>query len=136
MRAVGKPARLFREVSRGRSRFDFLARRRDGEEILVEVKSVTLVEGGVAYFPDAPTVRGRRHVEELEAHVRAGGAALVFFVLQRDDARVVRARKETDPRFALALKSAKRAGVLLRGARFRLGPSGRARYMGTVRVVP
>jgi sugar fermentation stimulation protein A len=126
---VGKPSAVTREVRRGASRFDFLLTRRDGTEILTEVKSVTLVENGVALFPDAPTVRGARHVRELEAHVRSGGRALVLFVAQREDARVIRPNAATDPAFAAAVESAAGAGVLFRGG-------GEALYQGPLRVLP
>ncbi len=52
------------EVTVGHSRFDFLLQR-SGEPVLMEVKSVTLFGNGMAMFPDAPTLRGRRHIEEL-----------------------------------------------------------------------
>ena len=80
--------------------------------LLVEAKSVTLVREGVALFPDAPTIRGTRHLRELIDVVRAGGRGAVVFVVQRDDARVVRANDVTDPAFARALADAVAAGVL------------------------
>lgn len=95
---------------------------------------MTLVRDGVALFPDAPTARGRKHLGELEAHVRAGGRAAVLFVVQREDARVVAPNEATDPEFASALRSAARAGVLLRGAVFRLSARGEARFLGPVPV--
>jgi sugar fermentation stimulation protein A len=118
----------------GRSRFDFALRDLRGAETLVEVKSVTLVEDGVALFPDAPTVRGARHLSELEDYVRAGGRALVLFVVQRGDARAVAPNARTDPRFARALLSAARAGVMLRAVRFSLDGDGRASYRGRIEV--
>jgi len=129
---VGRGWMLRREVRRGRSRFDFLLRGRGGAEILVEVKSVTLVVGGVARFPDAPTRRGARHLRELEKEVRSGGRALVLFIVQREDACAVSSNPEIDPGFASAVASAARTGVLLRAARFRMNPSGGAAYLGTV----
>jgi sugar fermentation stimulation protein A len=102
--------------------------------MLVEVKSVSLVEGGIARFPDAPTARGRRHVSELEAFLREGGRGLVLFIVQRDDARVVTPNSRTDPAFAAAVTSARREGVLLRAARFRFSAQGRATYTGTLPV--
>jgi len=54
-----------REHTRGRSRFDFLLARGSHQRMLLEVKSVTLVENGRALFPDAVTARGARHVREL-----------------------------------------------------------------------
>ena len=69
------------------------------------------VEDGVALFPDAPTVRGARHVRELAACVRRGGRAAIVFVVQRDDAGAMRPHIGNDPEFAAALGEATRAGV-------------------------
>jgi sugar fermentation stimulation protein A len=77
----------------------------------VEVKSVTLVRGKIARFPDAPTLRGTRHVEELEHLVENKEAAAVVFVIQRSDARKFRPNDSTDPGFGQALRSARRRGV-------------------------
>ena len=119
-----------REVPRGRSRFDFLLEKPSGEELLVEVKSATLVLNGTARFPDAPTARGVRHLRELREVVQGGGRAMVLFVVQREDARSVSANPGTDPEFAEAWAAAARAGVLFRAARFRLSPTGTATYLG------
>jgi sugar fermentation stimulation protein A len=131
---IGGGWTLRREFPVGRSRFDFLLRREGERGVLVEVKSPSLVVKGVARFPDAPTVRGARHLRELESAVRAGGRALVLFIVQREDARSVAPNAATDPAFARALVSAERAGVTLRAARFHLAPSGRATFRGFIPV--
>jgi sugar fermentation stimulation protein A len=131
---VGRGWSLRREVRHAGSRFDFELRDRGDVRMLVEVKSVTLVEGGAALFPDAPTVRGTRHVRELTAVSAAGGRALVLFVVQRHDACEVRPNPAADAEFAAALVAARAAGVLLRAARFRLHASGRARWLGPLPV--
>ncbi len=133
VRGIGPGGELRAEVARGGSRFDFVVSRPDGET-LVEVKSVTLVQDGVARFPDAPTARGARHVREIEAFVRRGGRGVVLFVVQRHDARAVTPNRATDPAFARALASARRAGVLLRAASFRLRADGTARHLGALPV--
>jgi len=101
------------EWPHGGSRFDFLlARPKDGRRLVLEVKSVGLVDDGVALFPDAPTARGARHLRELAAiAARDGWEAAVLFVVQRGDAREVRAAAHIDPAFAAALDDAARAGV-------------------------
>ncbi len=99
-----------REVRRGESRLDFRLIGDDGTGWL-EAKSVTLVEKGVARFPDAPTLRGARHVRELTEIARGGEQAAVVFVVQRPDARRFAPHAEADPVFALALREAARAGV-------------------------
>ena len=105
---------LRREHAYGGSRFDFLLQSR-GRAVLTEVKSVGLVERGRALFPDAPTARGARHVRELRDYARAGGSALLAFVVQRDDARAVAPHADLDPDFTEALVDARRAGVRLLG---------------------
>jgi len=109
------------EVTMGRCRLDFLLFRPDGARMALEVKSVTLVEDGVALFPDAVTARGARHVRELaEIAGREGWEAGVLFVLQRFDAREIRAARSIDPVFAQALQEARKAGVRVLGRRCRV----------------
>ncbi len=106
------------EVPMGRSRLDFLLSREDGRKLALEVKSVTLVEEGLALFPDAVTERGARHLGELAGIAsRDGWEAAVLFVLQRPDAREIRAARSIDPGFAKALEEAGEAGVRILGRR-------------------
>jgi len=126
--------RVRREVRHERSRFDFLLTRPGSRRVWVEVKSVTCADAGTGRFPDAPTSRGRRHVEALTSLVHAGDRAAILFVVQRDDVRVVRPYTEIDPEFTRALRDARTAGVLLRAARFRIDSSGRARHLGPLPV--
>jgi len=100
-----------REVPFGGSRFDFLLQAPGRSPCLVEVKSVTLVVDGLAYFPDAVTLRGRRHLEELVSALEMGYRAAVVFVVQRGDAGGFRPHDESDPDFAQALRMAARRGV-------------------------
>ncbi len=96
------------------SRIDFRLRSDDGRVCWVETKSATLVyEDGRAYFPDAPTLRGRRHVEELEHLVSTDVRAAVVFIIQRPDAISIAPNRETDPDFADALGRAQARGVEL-----------------------
>jgi sugar fermentation stimulation protein A len=117
-------ARVVRaEPRHGEGRFDFLLRHR-GRDVLAEVKSIGLVEGGRALFPDAPTARGTRHLRALAAHARSGGAALLAFVVQRPDARAVSPHVLVDPEFTAALADARRAGVRLLGFACRMDTRG------------
>jgi sugar fermentation stimulation protein A len=134
VRGTGPVRSLRREVRSGNSRFDFLLRNDVEPDLWVEVKSVTWAERGSGRFPDAPTARGRRHVEELIEKVDRGDRAMVLFVAQRGDVRVVAPFREIDPEFARVLRRARQSGVLLRAARFRLGTDDRARYAGPVPV--
>lgn len=99
-----------REVRLGASRIDF-SLRGPGGRCWVEAKSCSLVEGGLALFPDAPTARGARHVGELAGAVAAGDAAAVVFVIQRGDAERLAPHRVMDPTFADALAEARRQGV-------------------------
>lgn len=101
------------EAVYGDSRFDF-AYRRDQQSGFVEVKGVTLFdEEDVAFFPDAPTERGVKHVRELAAAVAAGYEATLCFVIQRDHVRALRPNDETHPAFGQALREANASGVRL-----------------------
>lgn len=105
------------EWAHRRSRIDFLLTR-GTRKLALEIKSVTLVEDGVARFPDAITARGARHVRELtELAQHPDWEAAILFVLQRDDAHRIEAAHTIDPTFATALADAKTAGVRILGRR-------------------
>ena len=111
-----------REVPYGRSRLDFKLEGDARPPCLVEVKSVTLVLDGLACFPDAVTMRGRRHLEELAGAVEAGYRAAVVFVVQRDDALGLRPHDESDPAFGRTLRDVARRGVELYAYACRVEP--------------
>ena len=101
------------EVAYGNNRFDFQLKNRKNKMIL-EVKSVTLVENGIAKFPDAVTERGRRHVEHL-AKIRSKNLeTMVLFVIQRPDAIYFEPQWERDPKFSNALVEAQRKGLQIK----------------------
>lgn len=99
-----------REVSLGDSRVDFALQAPEGI-LWVETKSVTLVEAGTARFPDAPTARGTRHVQELIAAVDEGERAAIVFIVQRPDALRFTPYDAADPAFGAVLRTAADAGV-------------------------
>ena len=99
-----------REVRYHDSRLDMLLESPAGK-CYVEVKSVTLVQDGVARFPDAPTDRGRRHVSTLVRAVEEGYRAAAVFVIQRADAVGLSPYDAHDPLFGAALREAVAAGV-------------------------
>ena len=104
---------LHREPGLGESRLDFLFAGCRGP-LYVEVKCVTLVtEGKRARFPDAPTERGRRHLEELTRLAEKGGEAGVLFLIQRHDAGAFSPHDAMDPLFGTALRRAREAGVMV-----------------------
>ena len=92
------------------SRLDFLLETEQGRHY-VEVKGVTLEEGGHVYFPDAPTERGVRHLHTLMRAVEQGHRATVFFVVQMADVLDFSPHDSTDPAFGQALRQAVAAGV-------------------------
>jgi sugar fermentation stimulation protein A len=101
-----------REVALGGSRIDFwLGGSTTKAPCWLEAKSVTLVIDGTAQFPDAPTARGRRHLNELASVVQKGEKAMVVFVIQRDDACCFTPHDSADPAFGDALRRAAAAGV-------------------------
>jgi len=99
-----------REVRLDESRIDFRLAM-PGGITWVETKSVTLVEDGVARFPDAPTARGSRHVRRLTDALARGCRSAVVFVVQRSDARIFAPHDDADPAFGDALRRAADAGV-------------------------
>jgi len=99
-----------REFSMDGMRVDFLLEK-DNRQLLLEVKSVTLVENGLAQFPDAVTSRGARHMAHLQASLNSHREAAVLFVVQREDATAFGPQWERDPVFARALVEAAKAGV-------------------------
>ena len=104
------PDILRREVRRGDSRFD-LYYEAAGRRGFVEVKGVTLLQEGVARFPDAPTERGAKHLRGLLQAVEEGYEAFVLFVIQREDARAFAPNEASDPNFCAVLREAAAGGV-------------------------
>lgn len=103
-------AAIRREVTWGRSRFDFYIE--DGERrAFLEVKGVTLEENGIVMFPDAPTERGIKHLSELAMCIDEGYEAYVLFVVQMKGASEFRPNVKTHAAFAEALTAADKAGV-------------------------
>ena len=104
-------ANFRREVTHGSSRFDFCIIDGQGTAAYLEVKGCTLERDGVAYFPDAPTERGVKHIRELTALAREGHPAYILFVTQMKGICVLRPNDETHPAFGDALREAREAGV-------------------------
>ena len=77
----------------------------------MEVKGVTLEEGGHARFPDAPTERGVRHLGELERAAAEGLGATAFFVIQMEGMKDFAPNDVTHPAFGEALRHAAEHGV-------------------------
>lgn len=105
-----RPQNVRREVKYGQSRFD-LAFEDCGTPWLMEVKGVTLDVDGTAMFPDAPTERGVKHLEELADAAENGFGAALLFVIQMKGISAFTPHAERHPAFAKALAQAKKRGV-------------------------
>lgn len=92
------------------SRFDYYIEA-DNKKIFAEVKGVTLETDGVVKFPDAPTQRGLKHINELIDCAKNGYEAYVFFVIQMKSCKYFTPNKETHPEFADMLIKADKNGV-------------------------
>lgn len=103
-------ALIRREVTWGNSRFDLYIEV-DGRKIFMEVKGVTLEESGVALFPDAPTLRGVKHLKELAACIQEGYEACVLLLIQMKGIRAFRPHDKMHGDFGEALRAAQKAGV-------------------------
>jgi sugar fermentation stimulation protein A len=99
-----------REVTFEDSRFDVYAES-ENSRCFFEVKNVTLREGRYALFPDAVTVRGRKHLETLVRARQAGFRAVMVYVVQRMDVEIFSPAREIDPDYAAALENAVRGGI-------------------------
>ena len=118
---VSEKAFIKREYKHGRSRFDFYFEDKDVKG-LIEVKGVTLENNGVVSFPDAPTERGRKHLNELAEATCEGYYTAVIFVVQMDGVSIFRPNEINDPDFASALRKAEKSGVHLFALSCRVTP--------------
>ena len=106
----GQNAIVRREVTFGKSRFDFYIE--SGErKIFLEVKGCTLEKDGRALFPDAPTERGVKHVKELVECKKHGFEAYILFVIQMKGIDSFSPNDATHPEFGAALRDAAKSGV-------------------------
>ncbi len=94
------------EVKCGDSRFDLWI-----EGTYIEVKGITLNQEGIARFPDAPTLRGVKHLNELSNIAKNGGKAMIMFIVQMKGIHQVEPNDQTHPAFGEALRNAAKAGV-------------------------
>jgi sugar fermentation stimulation protein A len=101
---------IYREKRYGDSRFDFYVEE-GRRKAFIEVKGVTLEQDGIARFPDAPTLRGVKHVGELMDCVSRGYEAYILFVIQMKGVRLFCPNDDTHPRFGDVLREAAASGV-------------------------
>ena len=93
------------------SRFDFYVKEKNGRECFVEVKGVTLENSGVVMFPDAPTERGVKHINELVSAANNGYGAYIVFIVQMKGVEYFTPNKKMHPEFHEALVNAEKNGV-------------------------
>jgi sugar fermentation stimulation protein A len=93
------------------SRIDLLLTQDNGNRCFVEIKNCTLVSDGVAYFPDAVTSRGRKHLQELQKLTSTGDRCAMFYFIQRMDAKEFRPADHIDPLYGKTLRRAANRGV-------------------------
>lgn len=106
----GKIVSLKPEFTYGKSRFDFYMEL-ENKKMFIEVKGVTLEENGVVLFPDAPTERGLKHIEELQKATQDGYVCAIIFVVQMQGVKYFTPNRKTQPAFADALVEAQNKGV-------------------------
>ena len=113
------------EFTYGKSRIDFYMEKGE-QKYLLEVKGCTLEVDGIGYFPDAPTLRGVKHLHELAKAAQQGYHCAVAFVIQMEGVAEVRPNTATHPQFAEALAQARTAGVKVLFLLCRVEPDGLA----------
>ena len=124
---------LHSEVTYGQSRLDFCLETPRGLHY-VEVKGVTLEEKGHTRFPDAPTERGIKHLQELMRAAAEGHRASAVFVIQMEDVTDFAPNDDTHPAFGAALREAAKAGVQVVAVNCRVTPDS-LEILGPVPVV-
>lgn len=109
-----------REVTYGNSRFDIQLI--GNNTCFVEVKGVTLEKDDWSYFPDAPTERGRKHIDEMIHAVQNGYRGVILFVVQIQYAKGFSPNTSMDPEFAEKIIEASKAGVEILAYRCDISP--------------
>ena len=118
---LGPVENLRAETVHGDSRFDF-SFTLEGRQCFLEVKGVTLEHDGVCAFPDAPTLRGAKHLRGLAQAAGEGYGAYVLFVIQMEKVQYLHPNDEMDPDFGAALRQASASGVTVLAAECAVTP--------------
>ena len=106
----GESFSVYPEKKYGNSRFDFYLESQD-RKIFMEVKGCTREKDGVVLFPDAPTLRGVKHIEELSHCLDEGYESYIMILVQMSDVKYFTPNYDTHPEFGEALEKASRKGV-------------------------
>ena len=97
--------------TKGGSRLDLLLTKEDGSRCFIEIKNSTLVEDGLALFPDAVTSRGLKHLKELRRLASRGFRCVMFYLVQRMDAKRFSPADRIDPKYGSELRNVVKHGV-------------------------
>lgn len=111
LEGMGSLALIRPEKTYGQSRFDFYVEDENGKQAYIEVKGVTLETDGIVRFPDAPTERGVKHINELVSVAEEGCGAYIIFVVQMNGMKEFRPNDKAHPEFGQALRQAAASGV-------------------------
>ena len=106
----GEGFSVYPEKKYGNSRFDYYLESQD-KKIFMEVKGCTLEKDGVVLFPDAPTIRGVKHIDELSHCLDEGYESYIMILVQMSDVKYLTPNYDTHPEFGEALEKASRKGV-------------------------
>ena len=109
-----------REINYGNSRFDIQLIGKD--TCFIEVKGVTLEKNNWSYFPDAPTQRGRKHIDEMIELVNKGYRGVILFIVQIQYAKGFSPNSTTDIAFAKKLKEASKKGIEILAYKCNISP--------------
>lgn len=120
---AGKLISLKREVVYGNSKFDLAFATDQGEQGFVEVKGMTLESHGIGAFPDAPTLRGQKHVGELLTAKQEGYHSYLLFIAQFQHLTKATVHRQMQPSFAEAVEAAQAGGVTVLAYNCRVSPN-------------
>jgi sugar fermentation stimulation protein A len=112
IKAFNKLISFRREVTVNRSKFDFLVTRENKKPTLLEIKSCSLCHNGVAMFPDAPSKRGKRHLEDLNVLASRGYETYTLYWINHEKAKVFIPNGHTDMEYCKAFCSARHVNFL------------------------
>lgn len=112
-KVFGENARITPEKNYGSSRLDFYVEQKK-DKWFIEVKGVTLEKNGSAFFPDAPTERGVKHIKELQRAFQEGYKTAILFIVQMKGVHTFSPNDETHPEFGEALREAAKSGVIVK----------------------
>jgi sugar fermentation stimulation protein A len=119
---------LKRNATLGASRIDYLLECH-GKNVYLEIKSAALREGEYAMYPDCPSERGRKHIQELSGYVKEGGEGILLFIAALPHVKVFKPNKAADPKLYEALKEAHASGVGIRAIGLYFNPKDACVYL-------